>query len=722
MDKKTVAGVQYHGIVIKKIDPKQSYGTCLGCGKDKFYINPGTGCWDCKVCGTAGDFGKFLEERMKFYTLPDIATDDVLEELSKDRGIKVDTLKTWGVGYNQEKKEYTVPAYIFVAKTQRRGMSDIHNYVIGKTAMSTPGSSIGFMMPANPKNTKTLHLTEGEWDGLALYEMLGGKEDVIAVPGAGNFPKNGVAFFRGKDVKVYYDNDEAGNRGTVKVFNALQHVAQSVEFLHWPQDKELKEGFDVRDLYLSRGAHKGLYFLRENMERIPCVAPGEPNTFEAPAVFDGEGEGIPHHKVLEHFRKWLNIKNPEILEVVFGTVFANLIGVDPLWMFIVGPPGSCKTELIRTLEGSKRVESVSTLTPATLISGWNQGGADPSLIPKLHGKILTIKDFTPILTMNQNSRDDIFSILRDCYDGKIEKPFGNGIFRKYLSRFGVLTGVTPAIEAFSTTNNMLGERFLKYTIRHATSINVGKEDIACAIKNMRKETSMREHLRKIATETVDRVIKKEEIPEITEEISECLQNLAQYVAVLRGVVHREKYTNMVLAKPTHEIGTRLAKQLCALALGVSVYRNENYISEDTMKVVQRVACDTVPDRVEEIVRQMHVHTFSDPDKDKHHSITSLSRWCNLPPGTVRNLLNDFALLGIAKQKHKDNPSDRIEALWCLGGALTRLILQSGLYVREVEHEGKILRAKQEYGRRHGVRSLVQQEKENGNGGGSVGVA
>jgi len=55
------------------------------------------------------------------------------------------------------------------------------------------------------------------------------------------------------------------------------------------------------------------------------------------------------------------------------------------------------------------------------------------------------------------ARDEIFGTLRDAYDGKITKRFANGIVRAYQSTFGLVAGVTPAIESFVVTHAMLGE-------------------------------------------------------------------------------------------------------------------------------------------------------------------------------------------------------------------------------------------------------------------------
>ena len=108
---------------------------------------------------------------------------------------------------------------------------------------------------------------------------------------------------------------------------------------------------------------------------------------------------------------------------MLATVVAHNYPGDPVWLFLVGAPGSAKTEIIRTLRTSKTY-SLSSLTQHTLISGLKTKGDDPSLLPKLDGKVLVIKDFTTVLSGRRDVRTEICGQLRDIYDGFCEKSFG----------------------------------------------------------------------------------------------------------------------------------------------------------------------------------------------------------------------------------------------------------------------------------------------------------
>lgn len=647
----------------------QSIGSCPFCGKDKFFANPTNGLWDCKTCIISGNFEAFLERRSKQYQQAFKGSDVVLP-LCNNRGLKPQTLKLWGVGWDSEHNVYTIP----MNGNTKRTTKDIHRYVLGKKSYSTSGGQLQLIAPLEIKNTKQVWVTEGEWDGMALYECLNGSEDVYASPGAGTFPKNLAGVLDGKDVVIVFDNDTAGRKGAGRTGALLSGVASSIQYLIWPVNEELKEGHDVRDLYVTLGSEATLNYIQSHLSKNPPTEDGSVPAAAAEAITP-TGEPVDREKIISAYREWLHLKNPEMLDVMFGSVFANRLNIDPLWMFLVGAPGSCKTELLMSLSDAPMIVTTTSVTPPALISGANFSGGDPSLIPKLDGKVLIIKDFTTILNMNITARDEIFGILRDAYDGKIEKHFGNGIHRTYKSRFGIIAGVTPAIDSFAASSSVLGERFLKYRVKQIGKVTIGEEAITQAIKNLTHESKMREALRAIAKEVMSRLLSTEHIPTLPHHIEQKILCLAQWVAVLRGVVSREKYTQTVSHKPVAEVGTRLAKQLCALAMGIAVYRQEHEVSEESFRVAAQVAKDTAPDIQEEIVKQLYIR------QDRiGYTGSELANWTHIPGTTLTNVLQNMEMLHVLRKQDKG---------YRLNHSIVTLIEKADIYTKEMEYARRL---------------------------------
>lgn len=643
-------GFAEHGVHFLKHASSQSHGVCPFCGKDKFFVNPLSFLWDCKTCQVSGNFEQFLEAASVFYQ--QYFEGEPAATLSANRGLDVATLKAWGLGYNPVDKIYTVP----LNGTPERKTTNIYRYVIGQKCMSTSGGKLCLLAPQGDlPETDTVWLGEGPWDAMTIWEALNGSERVYAIPGAGNFPSRYVGQLDGKQANLLPDNDcvnsktgtRAGYTGAIRTGRMLSGHASKVKYLHWPKAAANKDTeCDVRKHYINSGRNKEelLSFLRANLRDTEPASGVVVTTLKkiVKAPVPAKVEPITTQEVVAIYKKWLYLTDIRVLDIVFGSVFANRIGMDPLWIFFVAPPGGTKTELLMPLSDAPGIVSTTSVTPASLISGANSkvGGGDPSLIPKLNGKILIIKDFTTILNCNPTARDEIFGILRDAYDGKTEKYFGTGVHRKYISKFGIMAGVTPAIEGYSSSSSVLGERFIKAYIRMKGKVDVGRESIIQAIKNSGQEDAMRLELSTAATRVLDKQIPG--LPVVPEGIADKILGISQLVAALRGVVSRDRFSGTINFKPCSEIGTRLSKQFTALARGIAVYRNLPEVNLDILEIVAQVARDTTPDRIECIVRHMYLN----PDKATSQEV---SDWCGLPRITVEFVLEDLFMLNVIQK-------------------------------------------------------------------------
>jgi hypothetical protein len=136
----------------------------------------------------------------------------------------------------------------------------------------------------------------------------------------------------------------------------------------------------------------------------------------------------------------------ECVDMALATVIANRMDGDPLWVFLVAPPSGGKTEVIRALDEAGDVYPLSSLTAQTFASGFERKGTETSLLPKIDGKTLTMKDFGTVLTMYREKKAEILAQLREIYDGGFIKEFGNGKTFRWSGKVGLLAGVTPIID------------------------------------------------------------------------------------------------------------------------------------------------------------------------------------------------------------------------------------------------------------------------------------
>lgn len=671
--KDNLKGFSVHGVEFSASKGNQQIGLCPFCNKEShFYVNIENRLWDCKRCGLRGNFNQFLEQ-ISAQNIRNFG-DKEAAQLSADRGIPKSAFDKWEFGWNG--RAYTLPVRNF-----KGIIEDLRIYRIGQKMNATSGASLGLLgahhLYRHPDYP--VYVCEGEWDTISLvwlFRKLGHKSSTVGVPGASVFKQPWVGMFQGRSVNLLYDHDQAGEQGRRMAFSKLKGIAKSIKVLEWPAS--LPSGWDVRDLIKEdavklkkpKATFRKLHaMLQEPFEQeSPTPEDGKPKETKA---FKGAGPHINPDEVFVAYKKWLYLQDDEPLRILFGAAFANRLQGDPLWLFLVAPPGGMKSELLMSLSKHPSIEPTTSITPHTLISGMQSaGGIDPSLLPKLNGRILVVKDFTTILTMHFSSRDEIFGVLRDCYDGKTEKIFGNGLRRSYTSQFGILAGVTPAIESFGVVHQSLGERFLKYRLPFGDKGQTESDKIRRALKNINQEVSMRDDLCAIANKVLDAAI-PDPIPTIPDKVYEWLINLAQCTAMMRGVVERDRFTQQVNYKPAIEIGTRLAKQMAKLSLGVAIYLGKSEVDFEIYDLVRRVALDTAPDRVEEIIRRIWEGTPTAEDALKTAEICTRT---HLPTATIFRLLQDLELLRLVDRTGSGNKFE-----WRLNPRLKHLITAGRIY-------------------------------------------
>lgn len=682
---KNLTVFKQHGFIpIEVAGGNQVRGYSIFSGADKFYVNPETKMWDCKNSpGKNGGYQSFLKHTYEM--AKSNFKGKYVGWLSRDRGLLRSTLKEHGVGYNPHNDSYVIP--IWDANNDKLWDLSIYSKKY-KKLMASAGSFAGLYGWENLQKFEKIWLVEGQWDKMAMWEILYktnrlGKETVVSAPGAGTFKTEWHALFNNKKVYVAYDFDKArtvsgvrhpgaGPAGTMKVMKALSNITKELKFVHWSEDS--KDGFDVRDNLINAANHEQAYSQMCGYLKTDCTLEDE---FRKEIIEENKsdaelftGPRIPAQHVYDTYKKWLYLPDTNVIDVLFGTAIANRLPGDPLWMFIVAPSGGTKTVFMMSIAQAPKIMSTTTMTPHSLVSGANfAGGNDPSLIPKLDGRILTIKDFTTILNMNQQHREEIFGILRDAYDGKTEKMFGNGVFRSYASKFGIIAGVTPAIELFTDGQTALGERFLRYKLKIGTSHMERLKYLRRAMLNANIGNAMDEELEALGTAVLSYNYTK--VPIIPVSIQEKLLYTAHWTAVMRGTIVRDTYSKEVMSKPFVELGTRLIKQFTKLSLGVGMFRDLDEITNKEFRIIRDIALSSVPGDMAEITKYLFKegkHTWR-----KHDEIVKATR---LPSETCRRKLENLCMLDVLK---KDKQG--FKYTYSLKDDMLELIQESHIYKR-----------------------------------------
>jgi hypothetical protein len=356
----------------------------------------------------------------------------------------------------------------------------------------------------------------------------------------------------------------------------------TVKRIHWPS--EFPDKYDIRDYVTHRAdkpkqAWQGLKALFPEKQAVVKKSKLVRTTFEA---------------VVKDFRKHLHIDKAweEALAVCMAVVVSARLKNDPLWLFLVGPPGAGKTLLVESFMNSPDLaEYLSKITRPSLVSGF-RGEEDYSVLAKILGRCLIVKDYTAICSLPLGVQEELYGILRDAYDGRCVVPFGNMDPKIFEGYFSMIASVTDVIRSHNRA--ALGERFLKLELldekTHEPTKHI-RTALSSIEDNIAEKAAAEESLRESVAAFMERPFDERKLPKIPSWLTERLIHLAQLGSNLRAVV--AKQSGELSYRPRPEIGTRFAKQLAKLARCLCWVYGTNKIDERVYKIIQRVALETV---------------------------------------------------------------------------------------------------------------------------------
>ena len=367
--------------------------------------------------------------------------------------------------------------------------------------------------------------------------------------------------------------------------------------------------------------------------------------------------------VLSVVRHWLWLEDVLALDILLAVCISNAMPGDPVWLFLIAPPGGTKTELLRAFQGP-HVVSTSTLTPQTLISGLKGDPTKTDLMSRLDGKLLIIKDGTSILAKKPEDQAAIFSDLREAYDGYLEKSFGSGVGTKaYAARFTLLMGMTPAIDGYRTIHSLLGERFLRVGIQSNPELAIRK-----ASEGAGHESEMREEMAQafggFLAQYSAEAPSYSDAP-IPSDILEQIRAVGDITAKLRSGVARDRH-HSVLYVSEPEIGTRLTKQLLKLCRAATCLYGHREASKDELALVHRVATDSIPRARMSLARAL----FNSKDFTTSRHLGDMA---TLPTSSATTHLEDMWVLGLVERK-----GEGTNFVWRANAETVDLLSRSGL--------------------------------------------
>jgi hypothetical protein len=337
---------------------------------------------------------------------------------------------------------------------------------------------------------------------------------------------------------------------------------------------------------------------------------------------------------------------------VVGAVVANLLPGDPVWLLVVGPPSSGKTELLSALSKLEHVHEVSTFTEAGLLSG--SVSRDPSSTGGLLAEvgrfgIIVCKDFTSLLSEAPDARSGLLAALREVYDGGWVRRLGTSGGRTvgWAGKAGLLAGVTETIDRHTAVMGAMGERFVLY--RMPVLDDKGRlAQARTALGNVGRQVEMRAAFAEGVAAFLAGLDVPRTTPPLDEEMTERLVLLADLATRCRSAVERDPRDREVELVPQAEAPSRFQTVLAQLLRALAVV---GVAEEEAGALVVRVALDSMTKS-----RRAVVELFAGARSPTSFTSRQVGDAVGVPTGAASRVLDDLAAHGVI-ERHSGGERD-----------------------------------------------------------------
>lgn len=295
-------------------------------------------------------------------------------------------------------------------------------------------------------------------------------------------------------------------------------------------------------------------------------------------------------QLIAKYKQIYYVEDTSGIPLVCASVIQSMRDSDPLWIFIVGGSSAGKTELINLVTGVKFVKQISTLTENTLLSGMKaKPGKETSLLKEMRNGVITMKDFTTILSMNNEKQQAIMAQFREMFDGHMTKATGTGEPIEWKGKINLLAGVTEAIYTEIDKFNKMGTRNLFYTMPEQDR----KKTCLRAIQNIPTIKKNREELRNMFTEYILHVIEttNDKTYEVPDRIKENIIDIADFASIATTGISRNYRGEMQLALSAN-LPMRMAMQATDLGV-VFMAMSEGEMPDWGEKIIYKTLLDSI---------------------------------------------------------------------------------------------------------------------------------
>ena len=243
--------------------------------------------------------------------------------------------------------------------------------------------------------------------------------------------------------------------------------------------------------------------------------------------------------IVDEFSKYIILKDPEILRMIFAAMVGNsIIDSDPIWLLIVAPSSGGKTTLLAPLVNIPHVYFVDDLSEKSLLSGF-KGKKETSLLKIIGSGHMVVSDLTSILLKNPVVKGEILSMLKLVYDGILTRYTGLGVL-EWRGKIGAIMAGTPDVYEHMEAGRSTGERFTYYWLSQPTNEEIIAKQREVKISSKEITTIMAEFYAHYM-EDITGYAAKHGIPELklTPEQEQEIQHAGIFCVLAKATIRRD---------------------------------------------------------------------------------------------------------------------------------------------------------------------------------------
>lgn len=339
------------------------------------------------------------------------------------------------------------------------------------------------------------------------------------------------------------------------------------------------------------------------------------------------------------------LKESMILDVIVALgINGKMPHSDGLWILIIGPSSSGKSELVNTLNKVPFVFPISNLTENTFLSNMKLGeGKEASLLHRI-GKlgVITMKDYTSILSMNPKKRETIVGQMREIYDGRMDKLAGNGNNEHWDGKINWLGASTESVYMAEDETAGMGRRTINYIMPNQDR----RETTLRSQANNHDIIAKREMIQDAFADYIISHINNlpMELPQLPDELANELVDIADFMTWARSPTTRNFKGELVLV-PDPEMPMRAFSMLMTIARVLYyIHTVEGTLEEELdniKKIIHKLAFDSIPKQ-----RTLVLTLLAKYQRLTTKGTAQILRY---PTETVRAWLENINVLGICER-------------------------------------------------------------------------